>query len=301
MAATLQHFSVEEDRIHLPRGAVARARRVNVAWRGKTILGLSQGDFRNYIYPLFSPAGVLLTAEAPIDHPHHQSLTIGADHVNCYLPYADNKLEVANYSFYVNYTFQGRAPGRITSVDLDVEELDIDHLRLVQRLQWQGPEEWGAPNRRIIAEETRTIDIHPGDTANIVDIRSELRPAQWEIRIGPTRHAYLTVRMADGLRVLDGGTVVDSAGRRGSEAITGRQADWVDASGAASGGRRAGVAVLHRAAATGAAWGVADYGTITVNPFHAKARALRLGEVLVFEARLLAHDGEIEESGLEIL
>jgi hypothetical protein len=46
---------------------------------------------------------------------------------------------------------------------------------------------------------------------------------------------------------------------------------------------------------------VADYGTITVNPFHAEARALRPGEVLVFEARLLAHDGEIEESGLEIL
>jgi hypothetical protein len=299
VAGTLQNFSVEKDRINLPRGAVARARRVNVTWRGKAILGLSQGDYRNYIYPLFSPAGVLLTAEAPIDHPHHQSVTIGADHVNCYLPYSDNKLEEANYSFYVNYIFQGRAPGRIAGVSLDAEELAIDHLRLVQRLQWQGPEEWGAPSRRIVAEETRTIDIHPGDTSNILDIRSELRPAQCEIRIGPTRHAYLTVRMAEGLRVLDGGAVVDSAGRRGSEAITGHQADWVDASGAASGGGRAGVAVLHRTAATGAAWGVADYGTITVNPFLTKARALRIGEVIDFGARLLAHDGAIEETGLE--
>jgi hypothetical protein len=221
-------------------------------------------------------------------------VTIGADHVNCYLPYSDTELEEANYSFYVNYTFQGRAPGRIICVSLDAQEFDVDHLRIVQRLQWQGPEEWGAPGRRTIAEETRTIEVHPGDKANIVDIRSELRPTQWEIRIGPTRHAYLTVRMAEGLRVLDGGTVVDSAGRQGSDAISGGQADWVDA----SGGSRAGVAVLHRAAVTGAAWGVADYGTITVNPFLVTTRAMRLGEIMDFRVRLLAHDGEIEESGL---
>ena len=68
---------------------------------------LSQGDFRNYIYPVFTPSGVLVTSESPIDHPHHQSVTIGADHFNCYLPYSSDKVEEANYSFYVNYVIPG--------------------------------------------------------------------------------------------------------------------------------------------------------------------------------------------------
>ena len=95
----MRHFTVEDDRIDLPRGATARARRVKVGWRGRQILGLSQGDFRNYIYPVFTPSGVQVTTESPIDHPHHQSVTIGADHFNCYLPYSADKVEEANYSF----------------------------------------------------------------------------------------------------------------------------------------------------------------------------------------------------------
>ena len=82
----VQHFTVEDDRIELPRGATARARRVKVGWRGNSILGLSQGDFRSYVYPVFTPSGVQVTSESPIDHPHHQSVTVGADHFNCYLP-----------------------------------------------------------------------------------------------------------------------------------------------------------------------------------------------------------------------
>ena len=86
---------------------------------------------------------------------------------------------------------------------------------MVQRIEWQGPEEWGAPpplGRRIVAEETRTIDIRPGDVANVIDIRSQLRPTQWDITIGPARHAYFTVRLEDQMRPVNGGSVLD-AGR----------------------------------------------------------------------------------------
>ena len=72
-------------------------------------------------------------------------------------------------------------------------------------LEWQGPIEWGAPERRVLARETRTIDVRTTEESNILDIRSRLEPTQWDIIIGPTRHAYFTVRMADGLRVVDGG------------------------------------------------------------------------------------------------
>ena len=294
----MRHFTVEDDRIDLPRGATARARRVKVGWRGRQILGLSQGDFRNYIYPVFTPSGVQVTSESPIDHPHHQSVTIGADHFNCYLPYSSDKVEEANYSFYVNYVFQGRAPGRIVSRSVDGAEIASDHLRLTQELDWQGPEEWGAPDRRTVARETRTIDVRPGDDANVIDIRTRLSPTQWTLRIGPTRHAFFTVRLADGLRVVDGGSVVDSEGRSGRDAISGERAAWVDACGPAYKGRRAGIAVFPHASTSGSPWGVADYGTITVNPLLESSWELGPGDTAEAGVSIVVHDGSTEEAGI---
>lgn len=298
MVKPLQNFSVEDDQVALPRGATARARRIKIGWRGRAITALSQGDFRNYLYPVFTPAGFPVTEEAPIDHPHHQSVTIGADHFNCYLPYASDKVEEANYSFYLNYTFQGRAPGRIVGGPVDSAELADDHLRIIQPLRWQGPVEWGAPEGRTVAEETRTFDIHPDQVANVIDVRSELRATEWDLRIGPTRHAYFTIRLADGLRVVDGGTVIDSEGRRGGEAISGQRADWVDAFGPPARGHRVGIAVFPHQSAGNPPWNVADYGTINVNPFRDRARTVRRGEVVDMALRIVVHDGDAQEAGV---
>ena len=82
-------------------------------------------------------------------------------------------------------------------------------------LEWQGPIEWGAPERRVLARETRTIDMsaRPKSPTSSTSAHS-LEPTDWDIVIGPTRHAYFTVRMADGLRIVDGGNIVDADGRR---------------------------------------------------------------------------------------
>ena len=294
----MRHFTVEDDRIELSRGATARARRVKVGWRGRQVLGLSQGDFRSYIYPVFTPSGVQVTSESPIDHPHHQSVTIGADHLSCYLPYSSDKVEEANYSFYINYVFQGRAPGRIVSRSVEGSEIAPDHLRLTQELDWQGPEEWGAPDRRIVAVETRTIDVRPADGANVIDVRTRLSPTEWALRIGPTRHAFFTVRLADGLRVVDGGSVVDSEGRSGGDAISGQRAAWVDACGQAYKGHRAGIAVFPHASTADSPWGVADYGTITVNPIFESSWELDPGDSVEAGVSLVVHDGSTGDAGI---
>jgi len=43
---------------------------------------------------------------------------------------------------------------------------------------------------------------------------------------------------------------------------------------------------------------VADYGTITVNPFLEEGRALGRGDSAEFAARLLVHDGDADEAGV---
>jgi hypothetical protein len=294
-AAPLAHFSLEEDAVALPRGAWARARRLNVRWRGRTLFALSQGEYRAYLYPVFTPTGVAVTAESPIDHPHHHSVWIGADHVTCRLPYATGRLEAATYNFYVNETFQGRAPGRIVGISVRSCELAADHLRVVQTLEWQGPVEWGAPERRTIALETRTIDVRPGAEANLVHLRSELRPTEWSLTIGPTRHAYFGVRVADGLRVVDGGVLTGPDGPITAAAIPGRSLRWLDCSGVV-GGRPAGLAVFPAPSLGDLAWSAADWGMIAVNPLVDTARRLDRGDVLDLAVRLVVHDGDVREA-----
>lgn len=284
-------FVVEEDAISLPRGASAKSRRLNVRWRDRPITAINQGQFRSYLFPVYTPAGVAVTADSPVDHPHHQSLWIGADQFHCRLPYADHAQEEATHNFYVNETFQGRAPGRILALGVESVELATDHLRITQSLAWRGPEEWGAPQGRTVATETRTIDLYPGDSVHVIDLCSRLQPTEWDVSIGPTRHAFIGLRLADGLRVVDGGTLLDSTGRTGSAQIRGHPADWVDCSGRTPGGQPAGVALFPYPPAAGQPWEVTDWGIVTVNPFFQTARPIQRGEALEVAVRILVHDG----------
>ena len=295
----MQSFSIDSDAISLPRGAWAKAHRLNVSWRGRPIAALSQGEYRAYLFPVYTPAGFAVTSESPIDHPHHNSLWIGADHFHCHLPFSTNAYEEATYNFYVNDTFQGRAPGHIVSVSVEETEVSESHLRFIQTLNWQGPSEWGAPQGRILAVETRTIDIYPGETANLIDIRSQLSPTDWDIKIGPTRHAYFGVRMVESLRATAGATLVDSADRSGGAAISGENSDWVDCSGQIAADRYAGVALFRYPSTVSASWYIADWGTLAVNPFAREGRMIKDGEVLDLAVRIVVHDGDAETAGIE--
>ncbi|MCY4114537.1 MAG: PmoA family protein [Chloroflexi bacterium] len=296
----MEHFSVTTEQIDLPSTATPQARRVAVAWRGRPICAFTQGLHRCYLYPLYSPAGVPLTAESPVDHPHHDSVTVGADMVIAKFPPLTPAIspltESGTYNLYANNVFQGRSPGRTWSVDVNATELAPDHLRVVQTVEWQGPEEWGAADgRRVLAVETRITDIRPGDVVNTVDIRSQLRPTEWDLTLGPTRHAYFTVRLAYGLRVVDGGTLIDAEGRRGGAAITNQASAWVDASGAAPHGSRAGLTVLGHASTAHVPWVAYDWGTVNVNPFAREAATVQRGDMLDLGIRLLAHEGDAGE------
>ena len=287
----MNHFTVEPDRVDLPPGATAGARRTWIKRDGRPIAALSQNAYRAYIYPLFTPSGVSVTAESPIDHPHHNSVTVGADHFDCLFVYDGNRTERGTYNFYVNETFQGRATGRIAAISVDSQETTDDTLRIVQRLEWQGPVEWGAPDRRVLARETRTIDIRTSDSSNILDIRSRLEPTDWNIVIGPTRHAYFTVRMADGLRVVDGGKIMDADGHSTVQDINANSTSWVDMSATGPHGHEVGVTVVAHPSPLPTGWYAHEWGTVAVNPFLNQEQSIRRGETLELAVTVIAHDG----------
>ena len=48
-------FSVEPETIALPQGAWAQSHRVDVLWQERHVCSLSQGQFRAYLFPVYTP------------------------------------------------------------------------------------------------------------------------------------------------------------------------------------------------------------------------------------------------------
>jgi hypothetical protein len=292
---TMPEFTFDEDKIALPQGAWARAHRRTLRRNGAPVLALTQGRLRAYVYPLFTPAGYAVTSEAPTDHPHHNSLWIASDHLHALMPVGGGAHEEYTYNFYVDDVFQGRAPGRILASRAAMEPLGVDRCRITQEMEWRGPIEWAAPEGRLVARETRTLTITVEPSLHVIDVESRLAAADCDMRIGPTRHAYFNVRVAESMTVGHGGRVSDDRGRTGGAALSGADAKWVDFSGPVGGGHMAGVTVSpdprdHAELS----WFVADWGVVAVGPFRLTGRTIRRGEDLVARYRVLVHDGSAD-------
>lgn len=292
----MSRFTLASDGIDLPKGAWADTHRRRLRIDGRSVLALTQGRRRNYAFPLYTPAGYCVTAEAPADHPHHCSLWVASDHVYGLMPAVGGTFEEYTYNFYVDDTFQGRAPGRIVEVDCAGTQQGDDRFEIVQQLEWRGPAEWAAPQGRCVALETRSLTVTAGQTCHRIDLSSRLSARDWGLRLGPTRHAYFNVRVADSMIVANGGIVRDDRGRRGGAAISGEGARWVDFSGPVGGGATAGVTLIsHREDGREPFWFVADWGVVSVGPFRARPLDLAQGESFETSCTILAHDGGPDE------
>ncbi len=291
----MSEFSLESESIALPKGAWTKTHRHRLRRCGRTVLALTQGDFRSYVYPLCTPAGFCVTSEAPADHPHHTSIWIASDHVHAMMPAANGTVEEYTYNFYVNETFQGRAPGRILQVSVAGRALDADRFEIVQELEWRGPAEWAAAGGRLIARETRTLTVTAGERRYRLDVASRLAGGDFAMKLGPTRHAYFNVRAADSMIVANGGTIVDDRGCSGGNAVSGEGARWVDFCGPVGSGHVAGLTVIpHPSDGREPYWFATDWGVVTVGPFRLKGLSLDPGQEFESAYTVLVHDGEAD-------
>jgi hypothetical protein len=295
---TMPDFAFASDEIALPKGAWAKAHRHRLRLGGQTVLALTQGDFRSYVHPLVTPAGYAVTAESPADHPHHSGIWCAADHVHMLMPAAGGTVEEYTYNFYVGETFQGRAPGRIAETAVTGRPNGTG-FEIVQDLEWRGPPEWAAPSGRCVARERRTLAIESGPTRHRIDVTSDLTAADNALKLGPTRHAYFNVRIADSMTVSNGGTLRDDRGHSGGGAVSGEGARWVDATGPVGGGHVAGVTVIPRPDGRAPFWFAADWGVVSVGPFRTEALHLAPGETFRSRHRVLVHDGEPDIAEIE--
>lgn len=288
----MSDFILESDSIVLPKGAWAKTHRRSLRYRGRNLLAFTQGQFRPYLFPLYTPAGCAVTAESPADHPHHNSVWIAADHVHVYMPTSRGSVEEYTYNFYVNDVFQGRAPGRQIEARIAGVKVGPSRYRVTQTLEWRGPSEWAAPEGRVVLQEERITEVQPGDRHHVIDVISSLSATEWDVTIGPTRHAFFNARVAESMRAAQGGVLTDASGRTGAEAISGGDAEWVDAFGPVGGGQVAGIALLPHPVVPNRWWFVSDWGVLTTGPFREEKCWIRRGDTLTLIYRVVVHDGD---------
>ena len=283
-------FALAPMDIPLPRGAFAGGGRDILRWGDSPLCGFTRGSFRPCLHPVWTPAGFVVTAEQPADHPHHRGIWCASDHVGLLMQGPDG-VERYEYCFYVDDVFQGRAPGRIVQTGLELVAQAGQRALVEQRLDWIGPAEWGAPDGRRVLTERRWTGVTLTGAALILDITCEVTPGgDISVAIGPTRHAWFNARLADGIAIDVATAPTDDLGRAGAKAIPARGPIWVDYSGPVGGGFQAGITVLPQDP-PGSAWFVADWGVITVGKVRDHAVKLQPGEWTRFCCRFIVHDG----------
>jgi len=291
-------FTLAAAAIALPPGAFQAGERHVLRHGTRPVLAITQGPFRPFLHPVFSPAGHVVTAERPADHPHHSGIWCAADHVALLVEGPDG-IERYDYNFYVDAIFQGRAPGRILADPPTLAAQSGNTARLAQRLTWTGPAEWGAPDGRAVLAEERTTLVTVTPDATVIDITSALSPAgQRPVTLGPTRHAFFNARLADGIALTDDARPTDDRGRKGAADVA-PDARWIDFSGPVGGGHAAGIAVAPHEAA-GARWFVADWGVVSVGPMRDRALRLQPGETVRLGCRFVIHDGAADIARLAL-
>lgn len=282
--------------IALPAGAWAGAKRRWLRRDGRPVLAFTPGARRPYVYPLYTPSGYAVTSEAPADHPHHQSVWIAADHVHAQVPASEGRSEAYTYNFYLDETFQGRAAGRLRETALDCACRGDDAF-VAQSVDWRGPPEWAAPDGRTILRETRRHAVRVVPRATLVVVRSTLGAAQWTVCIGPTRHAYANLRVAESMQALHGGRITDETGASVAGTQTPRAA-WIDYAGPVGGGRVAGVALVPLTEVPEPWWFVADWGVVTWNPLRSAPCTVAPGAPLDLAFAVVAHDGAADAAAM---
>lgn len=230
--------------IPLPRGAFVGGGRDILRYGDSPVCAFTRGSLRPSLHPVWTPAGFVVTAEQPADHPHHRGIWCPSDHVGLLMPGPDGT-ERYEYCFHVDEVFQGRAPGRIVQAGLDLVSQSDRSALIEQRLDWIGSAEWGAADGRPVLTELRWTGVTRTPATTILDITSEVTPAgDIPVAIGPTRHAWFNARLVDGIAIDPATAPTDDRARRGAQAIPARGPTWVDYSGPVGGGAAAGLTVM---------------------------------------------------------
>lgn len=233
--------------------------------------GYNAGELRSYVFPLYTPAGVLVIQEAPPDHPHHQGVWAG--------------LEIDGHDLWNAGSF-GKArhrqmnPSRLA--DLTPTFAD-DGVTFRHETAWETAD--GAP----LLYEERRVRLSAGEDCTRVDWRSTFRAPDRPVTLGQTKEAGLALRVPPHWETPFGGVIRNAAGATGEAACFDSDSPWLAIEGSAGNGQAAGVVLIPRSQPC--PWFTRDYGCHVYNPLRHQSVSLHPGKTFRLALTVLAYDG----------
>lgn len=244
-----------------------------------------------HFYPIRSPSGRSLTVDRTEPYPHHRSLWF-ADAVEL-----AGRRKVSFYdAFYSRREDNGGKDAfrdRVRQVDFSLGDVKGNRASAAMRLVWEMDE------KVPVLDERRELKfVALGDGEFFMDLTFTLTASYGDVRFvsDAVHYAWPYVRMAKEWSVDEGGTIVDSNGRKNQTQTNGKVSLWVDYSNTV-GGHAEGLALLsHPGNAHPHRWLTRDYGTFGPRREDSKSGrpfVLGKGESLSRRVGVLVHRGDV--------
>jgi hypothetical protein len=154
----------------------------------------------------------------------------------------------------------------------------------------------------VVCAETCRFDVLVRPTGTLLMWDSTFTASNGEFYFGDQEEMGLGLRVATPLAVVNGGEILNSAGRRNGDQVWGQQAEWCDYSGVVD-GQHLGLTLMPDPANFRRSWYHArDYGFVAANPFGVRAFTggeaskviVRRGENLRLRFGVLVHSSPSE-------
>ena len=247
--------------------------RLRVLDGGRPVMALNLGGadkdlflMRPCVHPLYTPAGYPVTEMGAHNFPHHKGVWIGHAQVNGRNFFHD----LVDAGWIVPIQVSSHADDQSARIDLDLE--------------------WRDQRGTVIATEVRRHEVRRTGQANLLDMVSTLHASHGALELGVDNHSWAGCRLIDALDQDDGGSMSDSEGRVGADAINGQPVRWVDIRGAI-GDHTCGAALMAHPASAPVPTFARFYGTSLLNPTMYEPLTIADGASWTFGTRVAAYDG----------
>jgi hypothetical protein len=250
---------------------------------GDLLGGYAANALRSYVFPLYTPGGVLVLQEAPPDHPHHQGIHVG--------------LSIDGYDLWNAGSGDRERHAQRLSVPLGEikPEISEDGVGIAHSVQWM------TVDGQTLLREDRHVHFSRTDEFTRVRWRSTFHAPDRQIQIDQTKEAGIAVRVPPHWETLFGGQIRNAQGAVGEAACFDRSSPWLNIQGSAANGHVAGIVFAPAAESEPCPWFTRDYGEHVYNPSRHHPIPLDADASFTWAGTVLAYDGDATVDDLDAM
>lgn len=245
--------------------------RLWVKYQERLLGGYNTNELRSYVFPLYTPNGVLVLQEAPPDHPHHQGILVG-------LEVDGHDLWNAGSRNLPRHRQEALTPLAEMATACSETGVQISHhVR------------WVTVDGQELLLEQRRVTFSAQEQFTCIHWHSTFSHPGKATHLGQTKESGIGVRVPPHWETLFGGQIRNANGARGERGCFDQMSPWLNVEGGAGGDEIAGVVLLPETESC--PWFTRDYGLHLYNPARHHPFDLQPNEEVAWAMSVFAYDG----------